>query len=228
MSASKPRGSKEAKQEPSERSAQGRSRPQGEKKEGKAEKEAVAKLFAKLESTFDDVDQLYEQHTMLLNIKNDALSQEMPDFDFLEEGLKELISKLKNAKKIVGQIAEEVKEYDQSDKARIKTGIEHMLQKQAEHLDNTSKEIKDIEENKTTLTITPIKRFFYLGDVAQKDAVVAATPEEFHQFIDRQYLKIQSNSALTLFSLAQAWKDLNDTFKADFNKLLPTRRRRRQ
>jgi hypothetical protein len=225
---SKPEGNKTGKTAFSTRSTPDRGRSQSAKKEEKPENETIIKLFAKLEGSFDDLDERYEQHAMLSSIKNDALSEEMPDFEFLEEGLKELISKLKNAKKIVGQIAEEIKDYDQADKARIKTSVEKMLQKQAEHLDNTAKEIKDLEDNKATLAITPIKRFFYLGDESQKDAVVAATPEEFHQFIDRQYLKIQNNNALTLTSLAQAWKDLNDTFKADFNKLLPSRRRRRQ
>jgi len=142
--------------------------------------------------------------------------------------LKGLINKLKNAKKIIGDIAKEIKEYNQQDITRIKSDLDILIKKQVERFSTLSKEIKDIEDNKATLAITPIKRLFYLGDDTQKDTVVAASPEEFHQYIDRQTFKIQNNNALTLFSLAQAWKDLDDTFKAEFNKLLTPRRRRRQ
>jgi|GEM_PF-3046130 len=208
------------------RSGGSKGQQKSEPKEEKKEKEAVAKFIARLENNFDDIDQLYEQHAILSEVKNTLLGSEELDTQFIEEGLKTIIAKMKNAKKIVGDIAQEIKGYTLEDKTRIKTNIEKILQKQDERIGKTSKEIKDIEDNKTTLTIEPKKRFFYLGDESQKEAVVQATPEEFHPFVDIQVAKIHNNTALTLFSLAQAWKELNDTFKADFSTLLPRRRRR--
>ena len=196
-------------------SSPSRGRSSTTQKEEKPEKAAVAKLFAKLEGTLDDIDQLYLQHAMLSNIKKHLLGDEEIDFEFFDEDLKSLMSKLKNTKKIVGEITEEIKAYD-------------TVEKRTERVDALSKEIKDIEDNKDTLTIAPIKRFFYLGDSSHKQAVLDGSPEEFHQYVDKQYFKIENNTALTLFSLAEQWKDFNDTIKADFNKLLPARRRRRQ
>ena len=209
-------------------SSPSRGRSSTTQKEEKPEKAAVAKLFAKLEGTLDDIDQLYLQHAMLSNIKKHLLGDEEIDFEFFDEDLKSLMSKLKNTKKIVGEITEEIKAYDTGEIARIKTKIDKILEKQTERFDALSKEIKDIEDNKDTLTIAPIKRFFYLGDSSHKQAVLDGSPEEFHQYVDKQYFKIENNTALTLFSLAEQWKDFNDTIKADFNKLLPARRRRRQ
>lgn len=203
-----------------------RGQKKSESKEEKPVKKAITRLIVRLESTFDDIDEVYESHAMLSNFKNSLLSDEELDTEFIEEGLKTLMTKLKNAKKIMGEITEEIKGYKLEEKTQVKDSIEKILEKQAEKLDKTSKEIKDIEDNKATLTIEPKKRFFYLGDESQREAVLAATPEEFHQYIDRQSVKINNNTALTIFSLAKEWKDLNDRFKEEFSKLLPRRRRR--
>lgn len=197
------------------------------KKDEKKESSNFEKQLSKFEDNMTAAKETVEQFNSLKNIKTHMTNTDEPDFALVTDGIKDLVSAIKGAKKNLDSLVDEAKKAPMNQKIEIQKAITDILSKATEDIGDVITNIKDIQNSQVSLVIPPVKRFFYLGEEDQKNMVLANTPKEFHPFVEQQGFAIATKTAPTLFSIVKEWDDLNDTFKKDFNELLPKKRRRR-
>lgn len=198
-------------------------------KKSEADKESTTldRQISKFEDNIETLIEIPETYQELKNIKTHMLDKEDPNYTFIVEGMKDLLSTFKATKKNIRTVVDGLKQQPAIDRTRIHKEMSLMLKKCSEVFNPIVTAIKDIQENQATLSIPPIKRFFYLADETQKDILLENTKEDAHPLIEQQAIAIATNTAPNIFSIVKEWNELNDTFKKDFEELPSTKRRRR-
>ncbi len=197
------------------------------KSESDKESTTLDRQISKFEDNIEALIEIPETYQELKNIKTHILDKEDPNYTFIVEGMKDLLSTFKATKKNIRAVVDGLKQQPAIDRTRVHKEMSSMLKKCSEVFDPIVSAIKEIADNQTALNIPPIKRFFYLADETQKDILLENTKEDAHPLLEQQAIAIATNTAPNIFSIVKEWNELNDTFKKDFAELPSPKRRRR-
>lgn len=186
-----------------------------EKATDKEKDPAVEKLLIKIEQNLEDGYSLLTNNNTLKNIKAHVVNDEEPDIELVIEGTKEIVKRISDATQALESLSKKLTGYSKNEKERIEKSIQKMYNKDAADIVIA---IETIEKEQENLTIPPLKRFFYLGDITKKEELLKKSPDEIKDVINEWETMVNNERAFTLFDIPKTWKSFNDSFDTTFSR----------